>query len=57
MSDAFCLFFPDECWLCGGSASLGDTQAPILGIDGRGRFCSEECAEEYLIAFPEKGRR
>ncbi len=54
MSDAAFLCFgdPDECWLCGGSASLGKTQQPIGGIDGRGRFCSTECAEEYLVAFP-----
>lgn len=47
MSNFLCILTTDrydECLNCGGSATLGGTQMPILS--DRGRFCSEDCAAD-----------
>jgi hypothetical protein len=56
MSDAIFLCFgsPDECQNCGGSASLGGTQEPI--VCGVGTYCSMECHDESLD-FMERTKR
>jgi len=51
-----CLYFgwPDECLNCGGSASLGGTQEPV--VSDRGRFCSEDCAAD-AEEFAQRAKR
>lgn len=55
MADFICVYFgsPDECQLCGGSVTLGGTQAGIL-VHGT-RLCSLTCAYE-LSRFPHSTR-
>jgi hypothetical protein len=57
MSAVFvCFGSPDECLNCGGSASLGGTQEPVVST--RGNFCSEDCAADAEeMAQREKRRR
>lgn len=52
-----CLYFgsPDECQCCGGSASLGGTQQPL--VTDIGTYCSTDCHDEVRARFyPERER-
>lgn len=37
----------DECWECGGSATLGGSQDAVTAPHVGGRYCSYECLESY----------